>query len=171
MVVSRLVLARMAVALAAAVALPTLASAEGGHGGSAGTSNRIAANFTMPSDAEEPEEAVVFDEAGVAGPRVVDIPTLSLPSFADDELYGYFFVDMRLIVVEGVDAWKIRDKAHLIRDALIRTGHRQSVGDLDHPSRIDMEKAREILRDGLSGVVPLEEIERLEITNVDSPAR
>ncbi len=170
-----MVLARLTLAITLALAAPVSALAEGGgHGASAGPTNRIVASFTMPSD--RPEEVEVAEEApvddpGVAGPRVVDIPTLSLPSFAEGELSGYFFVDVRLIVAEGVDAWKIRDKAHIIRDALIRIGHRRSVGDANHPARIDTEKAREILRDGLSEIVPLSEIERLEITNVDSPAR
>lgn len=171
MVASRLLLAAACAALLPAAAL---AEGGGGHGGApAGPTNRIVANFTMPSDLveEEEEQEVAVDETGVAGPRVVDIPTLSLPAFVDGELSGYFFVDVRLLVAEGVDAWKIRDKAHIIRDALIRIGHRKSVADDAQPSRIDMEKAREILRDGLSEIVPLSEIERLEITNVDSPAR
>jgi hypothetical protein len=164
-----MVLLRLLAAAAFCAALPFAAHAAetGGHGAS-GSGNRIRANFSMTSDLAEDEEVHV-DES-LVGPRVVDIPTLTLPSFADGELRGYFFVSARLVAAEGVDAWKIRDKAHLIRDALIRAGHRRSIADPERPGRVDMELARSILLEGLSSVVPLAEVERLEIVNVDSPA-
>lgn len=160
--------------LAAALALSAHALAAeggGGHGASTGPTNRIEANFTMPSDLPdaEQEELQAIDDAGVAGPRVVDIPTLSLPAFVDDRLYGYFFVNVRVIVAEGVDAWEVREKAHIIRDAMIRVGHDRSVADQGQPARLDVERARLVLQAGLERVVPAGQIEKLEILTVDSP--
>lgn len=160
----------LAIVLALIVAAPGWAA--GGGGEAAGPTNRFQANFTMPSDlaVAEEEHQEALDDAGVAGPRVVDIPTLSLPSFVDDELKGYFFVTARVVVAEGVDAWKVRDKTHFIRDAMIRVGHAQSIADPARPTRVDVERARSILMEGLVRVVPANQIEKLEITSVDSPA-
>lgn len=165
---------KLAVFAALILASPSWAAGGGGgHGGgaAAGPTNRFQANFSLPSDIEieEQEHQEALDDAGVAGPRVVDIPTLSLPAFVDDQLVGYFFVNVRVVVKEGVDAWKVRDKAHIIRDAMIRTGHSRSIADPQRPTRIDVERARGILMDGLIRVVPADQIEKLEITSVDSP--
>jgi hypothetical protein len=164
---------KLAVCAALTAAAPSWAAGGGGgHGGEAtGPTNRFQANFSLPSDIEieEQEHQQALDDAGVAGPRVVDIPTLSLPAFVDEELVGYFFVNVRVVVNEGVDAWKVRDKAHIIRDAMIRTGHARSIADPERPTRIDVERARGILMEGLVRVVPVEQIEKLEITSVDSP--
>jgi hypothetical protein len=145
-------------------------AASGGHE-NAGPSNRVVAGFSMPSDLEAaPTEGL--GDASVAGPRVVDIPTVSLPAFSEDEeLLGYFFVNVRLVVVEGVDAWRVREKAHIVRDAIIRAGHRRAIADSAEAADIDVDYARAILRDAVGEVVPLAQIELIEILTVDTPAR
>jgi hypothetical protein len=151
------------------LATPALGASGGQE--SAGPSNRIRASFTLQSDAEAPP-AEGLGDPGVAGPRVVDIPVVTLPAFnEDEELLGYFFVSVRLIVAEGVDAWRIRDKAHVVRDALIRAGHRRAIADSSNPADIDVARARVILREAVGEVVPPAQIERLEILNIDATAR
>ena len=99
--------ARLVLALALAGAAATSAYAAGGGGGGHGASeaptNRIRASFTLPSDLDV--HVAEDGEGAVAGPRVVDIPPAALPAFnEDEELQGYFFVHVRLIVAENVDA-------------------------------------------------------------------
>jgi hypothetical protein len=167
-----MVWARFVLAGLCAVTLAASAEAAGGGGGHAseGPSNRVVANFTLQNDVETaPTEGL--GDPGVAGPRVVDIPVVTLPAFTEDEeLRGYFFVSVRLIVAEGVDAWRIREKAHIVRDAMIRAGHRHAIASSARTSDIDIEHARAILREAVGEVVPPAQIERLEILNVDAPA-
>jgi len=149
------------------VAFPTQASGSGGA--TSGPSNRIQATFTVEQDHEDGgvDGHTGFEEAG---PRAVNIPTLVLPAFAVDRLAGYLFVDVRVIVAEGADPWEVRGKAHRIRDALIRAGHRRSVADVNNPRRIDADRAREILSEGMIEIIPAEDIERLEFTHVAAHA-
>jgi hypothetical protein len=171
-------LRRTASALLAIVLLAPSALAEGsgGHGGSSGAAvaptNRVTANFTLPSDIELEAQAKqsALDAAGEVGPQVIEIPTLTLPSFVGDELKGYFFVSVRVILKDGVDPWGVREKSHIVRDAMIRVGHTTSVADQADPRRVDVERARRILSEGLARVVPLAEVAKLEILGVDSPA-
>ncbi|MGD2132497.1 MAG: hypothetical protein PVI23_06855 [Maricaulaceae bacterium] len=158
-------LSLITVLCAFAFAATPAAAAEGGHGGgNEGPSNRIQASFTLPSATDE------LDEGGDAGPRAVDIPTLSIPSFSNGELHGYMFVSVRLIVTEGRDPWRIRERAHLARDRLIRVGHRVSLASPDDPTRIDPERARQIIRESLADVVAIEDVERIEFLSVDAHA-
>jgi len=153
------------------VAFPTQASGSGGggHSSSSGPSNRIQATFTVEQDHEDGgvDGHTDYEEAG---PRAVDIPTVVLPAFIDDELLGYLFIDVRVIVAEGKDPWDVREQAHRIRDAMIRAGHRQSIADETNPRRIDADRAREVLSQGIIDVLPAEDIERLEFTHVAAHA-
>lgn len=153
------------------VAYPTEASGGGGgHGGSnSGPSNRIRANFEVAPDVEDggADGRTTFEEAG---PRGVDIPVVALPVFADDTLISYLFVNVRVIVAEGVDPWSVRENAHKIRDAFIRAGHRRSISSVETPERIDPDTARAVLLEGLYEVVDRAKIERIEFTNVDAHA-
>ena len=160
----------LAAALCAAVFSPSALAAGGGGGGDDGPSNRVRAAFTIRSDLDESAGADQGAEAGEAGPRAVVIPTLSMPAFVDGELLAYFFVNVRVIVMEGSDPWSVREKTHYIRDAMIRAGHRRSIADPAAPERIDTEVAREILGEALGELVDPREIERIEFTNVDRAA-
>lgn len=158
-----------ACACATLFAVPVQAAGGGGHGGESLPDNHVRASFTLEPDVED-GGADGYGDAGELGPRAVIVPTLSMPSFEDGELRTYLFVDVRLVMKEGVDPWRIREQAHLIRDALIRVGHRSSIADPEHPNRIDAERAREILREGIREVVDLDKVERIEFTNVDTQA-
>jgi len=65
------------------------------------------------------------DEKEVA--RSVELGGLAFPVFQKDgKLRGYLFVNARMLVAPGKDPWKYREKAHFIRDAVIRSAHRTS---------------------------------------------
>ena len=44
----------------------------------------------------------------------------------DGKLKNYLFVNARMLVAPGKDQWKYREKAHTIRDGIIRAAHRVS---------------------------------------------
>ena len=63
--------------------------------------------------------------------RSIDLGGLAFPMFSEDgELKNYLFVNARMLVAPGKDQWKYREKAHTIRDGIIRAAHRISF-DLD----------------------------------------
>jgi hypothetical protein len=59
--------------------------------------------------------------------RSIDLGGLAFPMFDDDgALKNYLFVNARMLVAPGKDQWKYREKAHTIRDGIIRAAHRIS---------------------------------------------
>jgi hypothetical protein len=63
--------------------------------------------------------------------RSIDLGGLAFPMFDEDgALKNYLFVNARMLVAPGKDQWKYREKAHTIRDGIIRAAHRTSF-DLD----------------------------------------
>ncbi|MEP7211045.1 MAG: hypothetical protein ABI740_09435, partial [Alphaproteobacteria bacterium] len=86
------------------------------------------------------------DEKEVA--RSVELGGLAFPVFQKDgKLRGYLFVNARMLVGPGKDPWKYREKAHFIRDAVIRSAHRTSFNlDGDFNKLDEKLAARECLK-------------------------
>jgi hypothetical protein len=82
-----------------------------------------------PSQAAPPApahgESMESTDAEVA--RSIDLGGLAFPMFDDEgKLKNYLFVNARMLVAPGKDQWKYREKAHTIRDGIIRAAHRIS---------------------------------------------
>ncbi len=59
--------------------------------------------------------------------RSIELSGLVFPVFEKSgKLETYLFVNARMLVAPGKDPWKYREKAHFIRDAVIRAAHRTS---------------------------------------------
>ena len=76
--------------------------------------------------------------------RAVEMNAIVFPVIIDDRLVNYLFINSRLIVADGKSTWKFREKAHVIRDALLRAVHRTSVHLEGHPGRLDQALAEEV---------------------------
>ncbi len=158
---------RLLISLFAALFLSAPAIGAGGGGGDASEpSNRVRAGFTLdPVYSDQPvDETTTSSE----NPRVIDIPTMVMPAFRNDHLENYLFVTVRLVASEGVSHWRLRERTHYMRDAMIRAAHRTSVADPNDPTRLDMEAAREVMQEGLDEVLEPGSIERVEIIGVDT---
>jgi hypothetical protein len=82
-----------------------------------------------PAAASSHGEASETKDAEVA--RSIDLGGLAFPMFDEKgKLKNYLFVNARMLVAPGKDQWKYREKAHTIRDGIIRAAHRISF-DLD----------------------------------------
>ncbi|HEX5008464.1 MAG TPA: hypothetical protein VFV70_15225 [Hyphomonadaceae bacterium] len=93
----------------------------------------LIALVAAPSQASPPAPASGHGEetkdAEVA--RSIDLGGLAFPMFDEKgKLKNYLFVNARMLVAPGKDQWKYREKAHTIRDGIIRAAHRISF-DLD----------------------------------------
>lgn len=55
--------------------------------------------------------------------RSMDAPYLAVPVVRDGVLVNYLFVSIRIEIAQGVDLWQTRERAHFLRDALVRASH------------------------------------------------
>jgi hypothetical protein len=80
--------------------------------------------------------------------RSVELGGLVFPVFLKDgKLKGYLFANARMLVGPGKDPWKYREKAHFIRDAVIRAAHRTSFNVAGDFNKLDEKLAeRECLK-------------------------
>ncbi len=98
-----------------------------------------------PSSAAPPAPAAAHGAAEAKDSEVarsIDLGGLVFPMFDDEGvLKNYVFVNARMVVAAGKDQWKYREKAHIIRDSIVRVAHRTSF-DLDGDyTRLDEERA------------------------------
>lgn len=100
----------MAAALIASTLLAGLANASGGGGG-------------------EGKEKGAEGEEAAASSRSMDAPYLAVPVVRDGQLVNYLFVSIRIEIAPGVDLWRTRERAHFLRDALVRASHANDLAD------------------------------------------
>lgn len=119
-------------AVAAAMIASTLlaglahASGGGGHG----------------QAAEEPAEG----EDAATSARSMDAPYLAVPVVRDGELVNYLFVSIRIEIAQGVDLWRTRERAHYLRDALVRASHGNDLADPENNNVLNEARAIEVYR-------------------------
>ena len=102
----------IAAAMIASTLLAGLANASGGGGGH--------------GDAKE--KAKEEDGAAASG-RSMDAPYLAVPVVRDGRLVNYLFISLRIEIAPQVDLWRTRERAHFLRDALVRAGHSTDLAD------------------------------------------
>ncbi len=96
------------------------------------------ASISMFAHAAPPAagKSAAADEKEIA--RSLDLGGLVFPVFDQDgKLKNYIFVNARMLVGPGKDPWKYRERAHFVRDAVLRAAHRTSFGLKDQPSKLD----------------------------------
>lgn len=69
------------------------------------------------------------DGADAASSRTMDAPYLAVPVLRDGQLVNYLFVSVRFEIAQGVDLWRTRERAHFLRDALVRASHTNDLAD------------------------------------------
>lgn len=63
-------------------------------------------------------------EAKAKEPVVFDMKMIGLPIIREGRLINYIFVNIKLYLADGVRPETVQTKEALIRDAVVRTGHR-----------------------------------------------
>ncbi len=77
--------------------------------------------------------------------RSVELNAMVFPVFDKDrKLVNYLYVNARMLVADGKGVWDFREKAHIVRDVVLRAAHRESVHLEGNFTRIDEEKAEKI---------------------------
>ncbi len=118
----------MAAALVASTLLAGLANAAGGGSGHA-----------------EKEKGGAEEEAG-ASARSMDAPYLAVPVVRNGQLANYLFVSIRIEIAQGVDLWQTRERAHFLRDALVRASHSNDLADPNDNNVLNEARALEVYR-------------------------
>lgn len=81
--------------------------------------------------------AMAAPEAAVPEAASVTLTGVGLPVFVDGRVRNHIFVELKLHLKAGFAAEQARAKDTIMRDALIREGHRRSFGMADNWNRID----------------------------------
>lgn len=96
------------------------------------------------------EKAKEKGESAEAAPAVsqrsMDAPYLAVPVVREGELVNYLFVSIRIEIAQGVDLWQTREKAHFLRDALVRAGHANDLSDPEDSNALNEARAVEVYR-------------------------
>lgn len=79
------------------------------------------ANAAGPAKEKAKSEEGAESEA--LSSRSMDAPYLAVPVVRDGVLVNYLFVSIRVEITQGVDLWQTRERAHFLRDALVRASH------------------------------------------------
>jgi hypothetical protein len=78
--------------------------------------------------------------------RSMDAPYLAVPVVRDGQLVNYLFVSIRLEIANGVDLWATREKAHFLRDALVRASHSNDLADPNDNNALNEARAIQVYR-------------------------
>jgi hypothetical protein len=121
----------IAAAMLASTLLAGLANASGSGGG----------HGAEKGEAAEGEEA---DPALTS--RSMDAPYLAVPVVRDGELVNYLFVSIRIEIEPSVDLWRTRERAHFLRDALVRASHGNDLADPQDNNALNEARAIQVYR-------------------------
>lgn len=121
----------IAAAMVASTLLAGLANAAGGGGGHGKT--------------KEKAESESGDAPAVNG-RSMDAPYLAVPVVRNGQLVNYLFVSIRIDIANGVDLWQTRERAHYLRDALVRASHSNDLADPENNNALNDARAIAVYR-------------------------
>lgn len=100
------------------------------------------ANAAGPSQPAKAKE----DAGDQLSSRSMDAPYLAVPVVRDGQLVNYLFVSVRVQVSPGVDLWRTRERAHFLRDALVRASHASDLADPADNNALNEARALEVYR-------------------------
>ena len=68
--------------------------------------------------------------------RTMDAAYIAVPVVREGRLVNYLFVSVRIDIAPNVDLWRTRERAHFLRDALLRAAHRTPLADAAHADQL-----------------------------------
>jgi hypothetical protein len=104
------------------------------------------AGLAVAAKAEEGADTKTGTEGAQLSSRSMDAPYLAVPVVRDGQLVNYLFVSVRIEISNSVDLWRTRERAHFLRDALVRASHAQDLSNPDDPNALNEARAIEVYR-------------------------
>ncbi len=85
--------------------------------------------------------------------RTMDAPYIAVPIVREGRLVNYLFVSIRVEIAPGVDLWRTREKAHFLRDALVRAAHANALAAASDINALDEARAIQVFRTAAAQVL------------------
>lgn len=86
------------------------------------------------------------DEGPATSGRSMDAPYLAVPVVREGHLVNYLFVSLRIEINPQVDLWRTRERAHFLRDALVRASHSNDLADAHDNNTLNEALALQVYR-------------------------
>ena len=150
--------------LCLAQANPVFANSEGKKKDK-GASNRIKAEWTVKNDVIP--ETSTKDKDPDQYQHAVDIPVVVAPISNQGHLVNYAFLNIRVVLNNGVDVWKMRAKSHFMRDAIIRAAHSSPFVKFGEKTEVDKAQAIARIRAAILPWVSAEQLDHIEFLSID----
>lgn len=103
--------------------------------------------------------------------RSMDAAYIAVPVVRDGVLVNYLFVSLRVDISPSVDLWRTRERAHFLRDALVRAAHRASLADPHADDRLNTPLALATFRTAAAEALGAAAVRNLTITSCYSSRR
>ncbi|MDX2237258.1 MAG: hypothetical protein NW203_06810 [Hyphomonadaceae bacterium] len=107
-------------------------------------------------------------EADADAARSMDAAYIAVPVVRDGRLVNYIFVSLRVDIAPGVDLWRTREKAHFLRDALVRAAHRTPMVSAADDDALDRPVALAAFRAAAQEALGARAVRGLSIVEVQS---
>ncbi len=101
------------------------------------------ANASGPSEKANGETG---EESPELSSRSMDAPYLAVPVVRNGQLVNYLFVSLRIQITPQVDLWRTRERAHFLRDALVRASHANDLADPNDANLLNEARAVAVYR-------------------------
>ena len=98
------------------------------------------------ANASAPAAKAKAEEGAATTSRSMDAPYLAVPVVRNGQLVNYLFVSIRIEITSGVDLWRTRERAHFLRDTLVRASHSADLADPEDANVLNEARAIEIYR-------------------------
>ena len=103
--------------------------------------------------------------------RQMVAPNIVTPVVRDGKLVNYLFVTVEVDFTDKANALKLRDRAHFLRDALLKASHRTPLADPKADDKLNTSAAIAVFRTAATSVLGAENIKTVSIVAVDSLRR
>jgi hypothetical protein len=109
-------------------------------------STLLAGLANAAGDAEKAKAKGETEEGEQLSSRSMDAPYLAVPVVRDGVLVNYLFVSIRIEITNHVDLWRTRERAHFLRDALVRASHANDLADPGDSNALNEARALDVYR-------------------------
>jgi hypothetical protein len=120
----------------------------------------------------QPPAACATEPAKVAAAdRQMVAPNVVTPVVRNGKLVNYLFVTVQVDFTEQANALKLRDRAHFLRDALLKASHRVALADPTEDDKLNTPAALAAFRIAAKDVLGQDNVKAVTIVGVDSLRR
>lgn len=103
-----------------------------------------------------------------SGDRKMSAPNVVTPVVRNGKLVNYLFVSVDVEFTEKADALKLRDRAHFLRDSMLRASHRSALADPNDDFKLNFQAANPVFWQAAVEALGAPNVRKVSITSVDS---